>query len=352
MSWRIYPATEFEQFGDTWRKLQVASGHCSLMELDFVAPLLANFGSGKELLAVHESKNLVDAAALVVRKKHGIWETWQPSQSPVGLWLQRPEQSPEQLLPKLMSALPGFALGVAVTQQDSDIVPRIQDTDTLRTLDYIQTARVSIKSSFDEYWSQRGKNLRQNIKKQKNSLAKDGITPRLEVVTAPEDIPQALHDYASLESVGWKATTGTAIREDNDQGRFYMEMLTRFARAGRTRIYRYRFNEKVVAVDMCIETDDQMVVLKTTYDETIRSVSPATLLRHDYFQTVFNEGRIKRIEFYGKVMNWHTKWTDEFRTIYHINCYRWTWLPRLRGLLSRGERAAKLEEKTGDTETP
>src|SRR6185295_4978228 len=128
MSWRIYPATEFEQFADTWRELQLASGHRSLMESDFIAPLLANFGSGKELLAIHESKKSIDAAALVVRRKHGTWETWQPSQSPVGLWLQRPVQNLEQLLPKLISALPGFALGVAVMQQDSDIVPRIQDT--------------------------------------------------------------------------------------------------------------------------------------------------------------------------------------------------------------------------------
>ena len=40
------------------------------------------------------------------------------------------------------------------------------------------------------------------------------------------------------------------------------------------------------------------------------------------FKALFDSKRIQRIEFYGKIMEWHSRWSDEARTMYHINCYR------------------------------
>jgi hypothetical protein len=34
-------------------------------------------------------------------------------------------------------------------------------------------------------------------------------------------------------------------------------------------------------------------------------------------------------------MEWHTRWTDEIRTMYHLNGYRWPWLGRLHGIAAR-----------------
>jgi hypothetical protein len=39
--------------------------------------------------------------------------------------------------------------------------------------------------------------------------------------------------------------------------------------------------------------------------------------------------RFKGLEFYGKVMEWHRRWSDEVRTLYHVNSYRWSGLRRL-----------------------
>ena len=351
MNWRFHSIAEFAQFAPAWRELHGVCGQRGgLLEPDFVVPLIALFATGRELLAVRQGSGGVDCMAVLAKRRHGLWETLQPAQSPFGLWLHRPELSFARLLPELQSALPGFALGVAVTQQDPDVVPRPQDAVPLATLDYIRTARVAVDGSFEAYWSRRGKNLRQNVKRQKSALAKEGVRPHLDILLAPEDVAAAVRDYAVLESAGWKAAQDTAIRADNAQGRFYLEMLMNFARRGRARVYRYRFGERVVAVDLCIESDGELAVLKTTYDETIRSVSPATLLRHDYFQALFGEGRVKRIEFYGRVMEWHTRWTDEVRTMYHVNCYRWPWLPRLRSLLGHVGSGSTPNEETSGSE--
>ncbi len=97
---------------------------------------------------------------------------------------------------------------------------------------------------------------------------------------------------------------------------------------GKGRIFRYLFGDQVVAMDLCIERAGVLVVLKTTYDETVKVVSPATLMRHEILESLFEEGRLARVEFYGKAMEWHTRWTSEVRTLYHVNRYRAGWLRR------------------------
>jgi hypothetical protein len=52
-------------------------------------------------------------------------------------------------------------------------------------------------------------------------------------------------------------------------------------------------------------------------------------MRYDYFPALFHEQRLQRIEFYGKLMEWHARWSAEVRTIYHCNIYRWGFLHKL-----------------------
>jgi hypothetical protein len=63
-------------------------------------------------------------------------------------------------------------------------------------------------------------------------------------------------------------------------------------------------------------------------------------MREEACRRLFEEGRIRRIEFYGKVMEWHTRWTDEVRTMYHLNYYRWPVLGYLHALRRRGSAVA------------
>jgi hypothetical protein len=42
-----------------------------------------------------------------------------------------------------------------------------------------------------------------------------------------------------------------------------------------------------------------------------------------------------RIEFYGRLMDWHLRWTDEVRTLYHVVCHGSGLLRPLLGRLRR-----------------
>lgn len=341
MKWHLHPASSFDALAARWDELHAAGPAAPMLAPAFVSALLAGFGSGSELLALGEADGQLCAAAVLAPQGPGRWATFQPAQAPVGLWLQRPGLDADALLPTLLRALPGCALVLGLTQCDPLLATRPRDGDRARSLDYIATARIDVESSFDAYWQARGKNLRNNLKKQRNRLAADGVAPRLEIVTAERDMAAAVADYGRLESAGWKVRGGSAVQADNEQGRFYRAMLEAFAGQDGARVYRYWFGEQLVAMDLCILERDCIVILKTAYDESVpASLSPALLMREEAVRGLFGEGRFARIEFYGRVMEWHTRWTAAVRTLYHLNHYRWPLLTRTHALLQTRSAAA------------
>lgn len=329
VKWRIVPASRFGEYAARWSELHARQPASPMLSAAFVSVLLECFGTGAEVLALCEAQGQLCAAAVLAPQGPGRWATFQPSQAPLGLWLQAPDVAPEALLDSLLEALPGLPLLLGLTQCDPLLVARPTGMGRTRTLDYIATARVSLGTSFENYWQARGKNLRNNLKKQRNRLAQEGIATRLELLAQPQDMAAAVADYGRLETTGWKAQNGSAVGAGNAQGRFYTRLLEAFAQQGQARVYRYWFGERLAAMDLCIVERDCIVILKTAYDESIPSgFSPALLMREEACRELFDAGRFARIEFYGRVMEWHTRWTDEVRTLYHLNHYRWPLLAR------------------------
>ncbi|MDB5895870.1 MAG: hypothetical protein JWQ88_3401, partial [Rhodoferax sp.] len=110
---------------------------------------------------------------------------------------------------------------------------------------------------------------------------------------------------------------------DNEQGRFYRQLFETAAQHDEAVIYEYRFNDKTVAMNLCLRRTGNLVILKTTYDESIQAYSPAFMLSQDAVEKIFAAGDTARVEYYGRLMEWHTKWTENKRTLYHLTAYRW-----------------------------
>jgi hypothetical protein len=110
-------------------------------------------------------------------------------------------------------------------------------------------------------------------------------------------------------------------------------MLEDFCGRSEAVIYRLRLNGKTVAGDLCLEREGTLVILKTAYDESVQGLSLGLLLHQEIYQNVFDEGNIRVIEFYGQLRDWHTKWTNEVRTMYHVNFYRSAWVPKVRKIV-------------------
>lgn len=330
LRWSFAAAADWSSLAATWDRVNADAGALPFLESGFLGPLLEQFGQGDETVAIARRGERPVAAAIVQRAGAGRVQTFQPAQLPLGPWLVARGEDGPALAQSLLKQLPGLSLGLGLSQLDPLLLSRPADGPRLDTLDYIQTGWVDVAGSFDAYWEARGKNLRTNMRKQRTKLEADGVALHFDTLTASDDVPAAIADYGRLETAGWKGEMGTSVHPDNAQGRFYTAMLRNFCDRGRARIWRLRFGDKVVAMDLCIESGDTLVVLKTTFDPEYRTVSPAFLMRQDAFRQVFDEGRLRRIEFYGRMMEWHTRWTEQSRTLYHTNVYRWAAIPRLR----------------------
>jgi CelD/BcsL family acetyltransferase involved in cellulose biosynthesis len=348
MTWTFVPATEFAAYADRWAQLNAETCATPLLQPEFVQPLLTELGSGKELLALYHQDGRPGAMAIIARGGAAKWQTFQPSQAPIGMWMHRPGSDLAAMLAALIRTLPGMPLVFGMTKRDPVLEPRPAAGATMVTADYIETARVSISGSFDDYWQGRGKNLRANMKKQRAKLAKEGIATRLEIIRDPEAVAAAIADYGRLETTGWKSGIGTAVDAGNPQGRFYQGMLEAFCRRGDGCILRYWFDDKVVAMNLCIEGFGCMIILKTAYDESLgNQYSPAFMMLEETCRQLFDEPKFSTLEFYGRVMEWHRRWTDDVRTMYHLTGYRWALLQQLHSTLkSRKSRKAGVHAAT------
>lgn len=336
INWSLQSANGFAQATAVWDELNSRCANLPFLDSRFIGPLLEVFGNGSEQLAIGTENGRPVAAAIVTRAGMGRWVLFQPSQMPLGPLLLLPQHAIAPVAASLLKTLPGASLALGLTQLDPATISRPENSEKFSTLDYIQTAWVDIVGEFDEYWAARGKNLRQNMKKQRNKLATEGVELSFDVIRDAASVGEAIRQYGILETASWKSGEGTAVSLDNDQGRFYKAMLERFCEAGRGVIYRYRFGEQVAAMDLCIESGDVLVILKTAYDGSNKSLSPAFLMREEQFLRLFAEKKISRVEFFGKLMEWHTRWTDNSRTLYHANVFRHALLPKLLALRSRG----------------
>ena len=337
MAWEYRPAQQhFQELRSEWDRLNKASHDHVLLDSRFVGPALRCFG-GEDVLVGIDVDSPNRGMALVKKTGTGVWETFQPSQAPLGFVLLDKSQEPREALLRLLSSLPGLPLQIGVLQQDPDYSAfgTLAEDPQVERLEYIRTPNLPLTGTYEEYWASRSGNLRHNISRQLKRLAEKGRQLELIVRKAPGEMADAIREYGRLESAGWKGQEGTAVREDNSQGRFYREVFEGFAETGQAWVYQLDLDGAVIASDLCLVHNGMMVVLKTAYDESIPQTSPALLMRQKIISRLYEEKMVQIVEFYGRVLDWHLKWTDQVRTMIHINCFRNRVMAELRGAVKR-----------------
>lgn len=319
MSWRFLPISRFAEVVPIWQELHHKFGGTPLLDPIIVRHLVEQFATGSELLAIHDAA----PAAAGILSKIGFfrWQTFQPANAPIGVWMTEPGAEIEPILNSLASSLPGPVMLVGLSQLDPILLPRPEPSKRLATLDYISTANLEIAGSYESYWAARSKNLKHNMKRQRNRLDRAKTTIRLEVVRDPPKISEAVADYARLELSGWKGKVASAVGVNDAQGRFYSNMLHDFAVRDEAIVYRYFYDDRLVASDLCLLRNKVLIILKTTHDEQEKGTSPAHLMRHEVIQSAFQTHDVEQVEFYGPVQDWHLRWTDDVRVMYHINYF-------------------------------
>ena len=339
VEWTCVPVQEFTTHRDAWNELNAQTYRSPLMDSRFVDPLLKYFSDGSELLCLGYQDDQLKVASVVRKVSFGRWQTLQAEQAPLGLWMSEPSVDLHAYLTTLSASLPGWVMQISLTQQDPKLLNRPADNSFFSTLDYITTGRLDVPEDFDTYRQGLSRNVKQNTNRAKNRIEKMGHSIHFKVVHATDNIESAVKEYGVLESKGWKAEKGTAVNISNDQGRFYLDMLSNFS-PNQAEVWQYCYDDKIVATDFCIHNQSSIIILKTTYDEEWQKYSPAFCMHLDGIAHC-SDLNLDEIEFYGPAMDWHKKLTDDLRTMYHVNWFKLALIKALIGKLKKLSKAVK-----------
>jgi len=328
INWQVQKITEFDSHASSWNELNIKNNNQSVLSAIFIQALVDQFSTGSELLILGWQDEVLVFGG-IFEKVSGIrWRTFQPSQAPLGALICEADLLNFDIISKICKLLPTSPLLLDLTQIDSQQHP-LPLSSNLFTMPYISTGKLAVPTNFDEYFASFSKNTRQNFNKARNRLAKSGVETRLEIITDESSIKEFVSIYGDIESSGWKNTEGTAIHIDNEQGKFYVDMLAAFARNKEAQIWCYYFDDEVVAVDLCISMAETLIILKTTYEEKHSKFSPSLLMKLDAYKKLGSESKIKTIEYFGKTKDWHKRLQCEERDIYHITWCKYPLLFKL-----------------------
>jgi hypothetical protein len=321
MSWVIEPAIEaFPSHAAEWDRLnaELCAAH-PFLDSRFIGPLLVYFGSGDELLCMHHDGGVIDAALILRPLGWRRWALFLPGQAQIGPLLC----SKARVLESLFEALPGYAWSIDLLAIDPDYAP---DWSGLRLPHLVRhhalTMAINISGGFDDYWQTRPGQLRKNLRRYRQRSEKQFTTRKFNVIAEPQQIAAAVKRYGEIESSGWKGKAGTAINANNLQGRFYVNVLKGFAEQGQAKICELLLDEKTVASRLLICNDKMVIILKTTYDETLASIAPGRQHLLETLQHFFSEKQQSRIEFYTNANRDQAEWASSLRFIRHHQIFR------------------------------
>jgi CelD/BcsL family acetyltransferase involved in cellulose biosynthesis len=312
-------------------------GEHAMFDGTFVDALLRHFGTSGARLAIARRGDA--PVAMLLLNTHprglGVWSSFLPSQTQIGPSLLPPGLD----IGGLLAALPGYASELDLLCND----PRFGDLRQLpcrpvKSVPHALTMNISLAGSFDDYWAMRPRKLIQNMRRYLRRLQSEPGAERLVVISAPEAMAAAVQRYAALESSGWKGREGTAISDDNPQGRFYVEVMQQFAARGEALVYELWLGEDLLASRMLLFRGSMVIMLKTAFDEQFDRLAPGRILLLRTLEDLFTRVPGGVVEFYTNADSDLLAWSTSQRWINHVSVYRHGGLPALYGLLRRGKR--------------
>jgi len=320
--WQRYRAQEeFPDYTDSWGELnrELLQDH-PLGDSRFVESLLKNFANGRIFFAVQSVGAEVESMLLLQSGRHGVVSSFRPAQVEMCPVLIR---SIDDLRP-LFNELPFSTLAIQLHCQDPDYSTFPNDaTSSIFEIDqHATTVTIDLQGGFEDYWRGRPAKLQQGINRSLRNLDKSRVNWRFVTVEAPREVESAVDRYGDLEVRGWKRDAGTAVHSTNTQGRFYREILRRFAERGRGVVYELYFNDCLVSSQLAIANDSILITLKTCYDENFGKYSPGKLLDYMTLQHEFDCERFSKVEFCTNAQAELIRWGTRSRPVSHITIYR------------------------------
>jgi len=323
MRCELLPVSAWKGVADTWEALNYrCHDDHPLLAQEWIGPLLSHFGTDATRIASWRANGGDQAMALVALAP---WRpsTFSPSQMPI--------------LPAvgdagtLFSGLSSLAWrGGAVRTDVMRVDPECTQLSSLRRRASSvlspanRTMTVGLQDGWEPYWQQRSKRLRRDHGRFERRLGADYPGWRLEVVTDPNSLEEAVARYGRIEAAGWKAKMGSAIEPGNWQDGFYSDVMRAFASDGEGAAFFLTDGNEDLAARLTIWRGSSAIMLKTTYSEAHSQYRPGWIMLAESLKWLAESANIHRVEFYTNASQEQLRWASQTRQMYHASIYRST----------------------------
>jgi CelD/BcsL family acetyltransferase involved in cellulose biosynthesis len=170
---------------------------------------------------------------------------------------------------------------------------------------------LDLPATYDRFLASRSAKFRNYLRRKTRQLEAMG---RLEVRRAGRevDVAQAYRDLLEVEERSWKHAHGTAITRVPRQREFYRRLCDGAAQCGRLHLSVLYLDWRPIAYDLGVTSADRYSYLKTSFDETLRAVSPATVLRARLVESLILGG-FRTLDFPAEPYEWEEHWSSGVR---------------------------------------
>ncbi|MGA2552661.1 MAG: GNAT family N-acetyltransferase [Burkholderiaceae bacterium] len=155
---------------------------------------------------------------------------------------------------------------------------------------------------------------------------------RLEVISPkPSELPDLLEQALQAELLSWKGRNNTALLTDPFRLAIYRHYFESICAKGMLRLALMRINGQVIGMQIIVETNERLWLLKIGHNEEFSKCSPGTLLMLHLAQYAAQQG-LRSIEFLGSAEPWTQLWTEQLQECVQVRVYP----PSLASLVSLG----------------
>lgn len=352
MSTRTEWITELDRFralAPAWERL-AASDRAPFSRHAWIAAWWSAFGTGAlRVCTVWSDEELVAALPL---HRRGVWlHATANEHTPAYRPLARDPASCERLAAALLAErTPIEARALPVEEPEvRALLAAAQDRDarTITEPEYVSPL-TDVAGTFEDYRAARKARWRE-LERRGRKLAREHEVEQ-SLVASPGEAERELEEGLVLEAAGWKGRQGTAILARPDTATFYREVACAFHGAGELALSSLRVDGRLAAFDLALLHRGRYFLLKTAYDERLRSLGPGLVLRQAVIERCF-ELELEAHEFLGADMDWkrlfsnaerrHAVWRAYPRGALHRvrYAYRGRLRPRLRAAYLEAHRA-------------
>jgi CelD/BcsL family acetyltransferase involved in cellulose biosynthesis len=133
-------------------------------------------------------------------------------------------------------------------------------------------------------------------------------------VLAPrsDELEPLFQEAVEAEAAGWKSRQGSALKADARRLDFYSRYARGAAERDELRICFMRIDGRAIAMQLAVEWEDRLWLLKIGYDEDFGRCSPGMLLMLESTRWAASRG-LRSVELLGTPAPWTDMWTEEVR---------------------------------------